>query len=95
MKKEGMIQTGIRMKATLLDKLRLKARKEHVSLNTYMVSALERGAGLEWPVIDRNSFKIDSDLASFGTRRHVTEMAKDAAKHDPRAAYLLSKYGNE
>ena len=67
MKRVGYIQPGIRMEKTLLEQLKKNAKREHRSLNTYVVEILRQAAGPVFPHLDKDRFVIDDDLSSMGT----------------------------
>ena len=86
---ENIRQTVIRMDEALYELLKVKARKENRSLNSLMVSILERGAGVELPRLDLADYQPDESILSLGVLLGGASLDKENL--DDRAKYILDK----
>jgi len=82
------VQTGLRLDPELYNRLKLIARRENSSFNSYVERILESAAKVEFPRLSAN-FKVSEDILSLGdTLPHYT---KEEIAADARLEYLLSK----
>lgn len=83
------IQTGIRMSLALYERLKRNAKREHRSLNNYVVTLLESATAPKIPSVKREDYPIDEDLLQLG---HVlAEPTAEELENDPKLAYILGK----
>ena len=86
---ENIRQTVIRMDEALYERLKVKARKENRSLNSLMVTILERGVGVELPRLDLADYQPDESILSLGVL--LGGASQDKENLDDRAKYILDK----
>lgn len=86
---ENTRQTVIRMNEALYERLKVKARRENRSLNSLMVTILERGAGVELPRLDLADYKPDESILSLGLL--LGGATQDEENLDGRAKYILDR----
>jgi len=86
---ENIRQTVIRMDEALYKLLKVKARKENRSLNSLMVTILERGVGVELPRLDLADYQPDESILSLGVL--LGRASQDKESLDDRAKYILDK----
>jgi hypothetical protein len=86
---ENIRQTVIRMDEALYELLKVKARKENRSLNSLMVTILERGVGVELPRLDLADYQPDESILSLGVL--LGGASQDKESLDDRAKYILDK----
>lgn len=85
------IQTVLRLKPELMEKIKRKARKEKRSFNSYVELLLEKEAGIEYPVLP-DDFTVSEDIAAMG-RFLCNAPDPQQLESDPKLAYLWEKYG--
>lgn len=83
------IQTGIRLDAALYNRLKINAKKERRSLNSYVVRILEDATTPVLPKIKLDDFKLDEDILSFGNV--IGNIPDEVVSEDPKLRYILSK----
>ena len=82
------VQTGLRLDQELYNRLKIKAKQQKRSFNSYVETLLEAASGLEYPTLGKG-FSISEDILALGdTLPHYT---KEEIASDERLAYLLSK----
>ena len=95
-------QTAFRLKNDLLERLKVKARKEKVSLNTYVENTLEANVGkdLIFPRLPKD-FGISQEARSFACIGHLSEEYKGLSASEQAALdrelkikHLIEKYGD-
>ena len=82
-------QTIIRMSESLYQRIKQGARLQGRSVNSYMVSILERGLPEEFPKLDPADFAPDEPLRALGKTLSGVTTATDQL--DEKAKYILSK----
>ena len=89
METQARVQTVIRLRPELLNRLKFKAKQENLSLNAYVEKTLEEKTKPVLPKLPKD-FEIDPVIASFsGMLREPTQEELD---QDPKLAYLWEKY---
>ena len=83
-----MIQTGIRLDESLYERLKINAKKQGRSVNSYIVSILESSSELVFPKIAPEELKPDDFILSLGVMEGIPA---ESLKSDPKLAYILSK----
>lgn len=96
------VQTAFRFTPDLVSRLKLKARREHKSVNAYVEQLIEKDLGKDedrYEALYRELAKIKlpekispkvKALAGFGAGIKYTQEELDA---DPKLAYLVEKHG--
>lgn len=82
------IQTGIRLEASLYEKLKRNAKKERRSLNNYITRILENAVETDIPKLDPSSFEIDDDLKQLGGL--IGSISDEQIQQDPRLKSILA-----
>ena len=82
------IQTGIRLDASLYEKLKRNAKKERRSLNNYITRILENAVETDIPRLDPSGFKIDDDLKQLGGL--IGSISDEQIQQDPRLKSILA-----
>lgn len=82
------IQTGIRLEASLYEKLKRNAKKERRSLNNYITRILENAVETDIPKLDPSSFEIDDDLKQLGGL--IGSVSDEQIQQDPRLKSILA-----
>ncbi len=83
------IQTGIRLDASLYEKLKRNAKKERRSLNNYITRILENAVETDIPKLDPSGFMIDDDLKQLGGL--IGSISDEQIQQDPRLKSILAK----
>ncbi len=83
---EARVQTAFRFRPSLIAKLKREAEKQHVSLNSYVESILEKHVELEWPRIPAD-FKVSDIVLSMNGS--IPMPSKEELEDDPRMAHIL------
>lgn len=82
------IQTGIRLDASLYEKLKRNAKKERRSLNNYITRILENAIEMDIPKLDPSSFEIDDDLKQLGGL--IGSVSDEQIQQDSRLKSILA-----
>lgn len=82
------IQTGIRLDASLYEKLKRNAKKERRSLNNYITRILENAVETDIPKLDPSSFEIDDDLKQLGGL--IGSVSDEQIQQDSRLKSILA-----
>ena len=82
------IQTGIRLDASLYEKLKRNAKKERRSLNNYITRILENAVETDIPKLDPSSFEIDDDLKQLGGL--IGSISDEQIQQDSRLKSILA-----
>ena len=89
MESTALIQTGIRMKASLYERLKRNAKRENRSLNNSVVHLLDTATAPVIPSLNLQDYPIDEDILQLGEL--LQEPTPENLENDPKLAYLLSK----
>ncbi len=89
MESTALIQTGIRMKASLYERLKRNAKRENRSLNNYVVHLLDTATAPVIPSLNLQDYPIDEDILQLGEL--LQEPTPEDLENDTKLAYLLSK----
>ena len=84
----GKVQTGLRLDPELYNRLKIKAKQQKRSFNSYVETLLEASACVEYPTIGKG-FKVSDEILSLGNTLPHYSVEEIAA--DERLSYLLSK----
>ena len=88
---EGMtakVQTGLRLDPVLYNRLKVKAKQENRSFNSYVERILYCAAGVEYPALGKD-FKVSDEILSLGDV--LPKYSAEEIAADERLSYLLSK----
>lgn len=88
---QARVQTVLRLKPELMEKIKRKARKEKRSFNSYVEHLLEKEAGIKYPVLPAD-FTVSEEIASMACIPWRAPEPEQLAS-DPKLAYLWGKYG--
>ena len=82
------VQTGLRLDTELYNRLKIKAKQQKRSFNSYVETLLEEAVVVDYPTLGEG-FKVSDEILSLGsTLPHYSE---EEIAADERLAYLLSK----
>ena len=82
------VQTGLRLDPELYNRLKIKAKQQKRSFNSYVETLLEASTGVDFPTLGKG-FKVSDEIIAIGnTLPHYSE---EEIAADDRLAYLLSK----
>lgn len=81
------IQTGLRFRPALIEKLKIKAKRSNKSFNRYVEDLLEKDVADEFPHLNREDFIKDNVFLSFG--KLIPEFTKEQIEADPKLAHIL------
>lgn len=84
---EKLVQTGIRMDVELLERLKLEAKRQGLSLNSLMVRALASSITPVLPKLNREDFPDDPELEGLSIDVKIPQELIDS---DPRIAKILA-----
>ncbi len=96
------VQTAFRFKPELIDRIKLKARRNGTSVNAYVEQLIEKDLGKDedrYEAIYRELAKIklpetiSSGVQALSGICPPTEYTKEELDADPKLAYLVEKYG--
>lgn len=86
------VQTAFRLPPELLARVKYHARRENLSVNSYVERVLDRATALVFPFLPEDT-KIDDDILAFAGKVHLRPFTKEELDADPKLAYLVEKYG--
>lgn len=87
------IQTVLRLRPDLLERVKRNARREHRSFNSYVERLLDRETGeLVFPVLPPD-FSVSEEIRGLRCASVEAPSAEQLAA-DPKLAYLWEKYGD-
>ena len=81
------IQTGLRFKPALIEKVKNKAKRSNKSFNRYVEDLLEKDVADEFPRLDREDFVKDNEFLAFG--KLIPEFSQEQIEADPKLAHIL------
>lgn len=81
------IQTGLRFKPALIEKVKNKAKRSNKSFNRYVEDLLEKDVSDEFPRLDREDFVKDNEFLAFG--KLIPEFSQEQIEADPKLAHIL------
>lgn len=87
--KSKKVTTVIRVDPELLEKIKYSAKKEHLSVNSFVERVMEIATKPNIPHLPKNFILDTLDLIPKVRLRKVTQEELDA---DPKLAYLWEKY---
>ncbi len=83
----NIVQTGIRMDAELLERLKLEAKRQGQSLNTFMARVLAASVTPVLPKLKREDFEGELRAEKFAI---LDEVPQELIDSDPKIARLMS-----
>ena len=83
---ENRVQTAFRLPESLIWRVKRKASKEGISVNSFVERTLAMATELEWPVIPKD-YKFEDNLSETQCCLRMPSMEK--IKADPRMAHIL------
>lgn len=83
------VQTGLRLSPSLIARLKLEAKKNHMSFNGYVEDILTHTAMPKLPKLKRDDFLPSQDILQLG--RTIPSFTQEELDNDPKLAYLLSE----
>lgn len=81
------IQTGLRFKPALIEKVKDKAKRSNKSFNRYVEDLLEKDVADEFPHLNREDFVKDNEFLAFG--KLIPEFSQEQIDADPKLAHIL------
>lgn len=86
------VQTAFRLPPDLIARVKYHARRENLSVNSYVERVLEKATALVFPTMPPE-LKPDDELLAFAGKIHLKPFTKEQLDADPRLAYLVKKFG--
>ena len=87
-----MVQTTSRLPKELMDRVRIQARREHRSFNSYVEHTLDRNTELVFPKLKPEDFIISDEIKSLAGSIPAHKFTREELDADPKLAYLVEKY---
>lgn len=81
------IQTGLRFRPALIEKLKIKAKRSNKSFNRYVEDLLEKDVADEFPHLNREDFIKDNEFLALG--KTIGEIPQEVIDMDPKLAHIL------
>ena len=81
------IQTGLRFRPALIEKLKIKAKRNNKSFNRYVEDLLEKDVATEFPILRRGDFLSGKTYHIQGNKRPV--ITGEQIDNDPKLAHIL------
>lgn len=81
------IQTGLRFRPALIEKLKIKAKRSNKSFNRYVEDILEKDVADEFPHLNREDFIKDNEFLALG--KTIGEIPQEVIDADPKLAHIL------
>jgi len=85
--KTTRIQTGLRFRPALIEKLKIKAKRSNKSFNRYVEDLLEKDVADEFPHLNREDFIKDNEFLALG--KTIGEIPQEVIDADPKLAHIL------
>ena len=82
------IQTGLRLNPALYNRLKIAARRQSRSFNSYVEQVLSASVEVEYPRLGEN-FHISEEILGLGNT--MPQYTQEEILSDDRLSYLLSK----
>ena len=87
-----MVQTTIRLPRELMDRIKIQARREHRSFNSYVEHTLDKNTDLIFPKLKPEDFIISDEIKSLAGSSTFIRPSQEELDADPRLAYLIEKF---
>ena len=81
------VQTGLRFKPALIEKVKNKAKRSNKSFNRYVEDLLEKDVADEFPHLNREDFVKDNPFLAFG--KMIPDFTEEQINADPKLAHIL------
>jgi len=81
------IQTGLRFRPALIEKLKIKAKRSNKSFNRYVEDLLEKDVADEFPHLNREDFIKNNEFLALG--KTIGEIPQEVIDADPKLAHIL------
>ena len=81
------IQTGLRFRPALIEKLKIKAKRSNKSFNRYVEDILEKEVADELPKLDREDFVKENRFLALG--KTIRDIPQEQIDNDPKLAHIL------
>jgi hypothetical protein len=81
------IQTGLRFRPALIEKLKIKAKRSNKSFNKYVEDLLEKDVADEFPHLNREDFIKNNEFLALG--KTIGEIPQEVIDADPKLAHIL------
>ncbi len=85
--KTTRIQTGLRFRPALIEKLKIKAKRSNKSFNRYVEDLLEKDVADEFPHLNREDFIKNNEFLALG--KTIGEIPQEVIDADPKLAHIL------
>ena len=83
---ENRVQTAFRLPESLISRLKRKAAKEGISVNSFVERTLDKATELDWPAIPKG-YILEDNLSE--TQCCLGMPSKEEIEADPRMAHIL------
>ena len=87
-----IVQTTIRLPKELMDRIKIQARREHRSFNSYVEHTLEKSTELVFPKLKPEDFIISDEIMNLAASVPAYKFTQEELDADPKLAYLVEKY---
>lgn len=81
------VQTGLRFRPALIEKLKNKAKRNNKSFNRYVEDLLEKDVADELPKLNREDFLKDNTFIALG--KTIRAIPQEMIDRDPKLAHIL------
>ena len=89
MMKSDKVQTGLRLSPAMIARLKVNARKRHMTFNGYVEAELNKLLGSEFPKLSREDFIPGENILALG--KTIRPFTAEELEADSKLAYLLSE----
>ena len=87
-----IVQTTIRLPKELMDRIKIQARREHRSFNSYVEHTLDKSTELVFPKLKPEDFIISDEIKNLAASIPAHKFTQEELDADPKLAYLVEKY---
>ena len=86
-----MVQTTIRLPKDLMDRIKIQARREHRSFNSFVEHTLDKNTELIFPKLKPEDFIISDKIKRMAGSIPAYKFTREELDADPKLAYLVEK----
>lgn len=83
------VQTGLRLSPTLIARLKLEAKRNHMSFNGYVENLLDNTTMPRLPKLERKDYLPSREILQLGST--IPAFTQEELDNDPKLVYLLSE----
>ena len=75
-----------------MDRIKIQARREHRSFNSYVEHTLDKSTELVFPKLKPEDFIISDEIKNLAASIPAHRFTQEELDADPKLAYLVEKY---